>query len=63
MAASKAKVEVIVPEDIELLVVFWGLQLCVPMGIIKLIIESDCLLMVRDLQASAKSSSSLGILL
>lgn len=52
MAASKDEVEVVAPEDIELLAVFRGLQLCALMGIKKRIIESECLLMVREIQAT-----------
>lgn len=63
MATSKAEVEVFAPEDIELLAVFRALQLCISVGIKKLVIESDCLLMIRDLQVSTESSTSLRVFL
>lgn len=42
-AASIAELGVKEPEDLELLAILKGLQLCLRMGIKKIIIESDCL--------------------
>lgn len=46
MAASKVENAVNDPKAIELLAILRGLQLCANMGIQKLIIKSDCLLVV-----------------
>lgn len=51
ISASKTENEVNDPIEIELLAIFRGLQLCVPLSLHKLILESDSLLMVRELQA------------
>lgn len=53
MAASKVENEVANPKDIELLTIFKGLQLCADMGIQKLIIDSDCLLVIQEFQNAA----------
>lgn len=60
LAASKIKNEVHELEDIELLAIFRGLQICANMGIQKLIIESDSLLIVNEVKANGASSSMLG---
>lgn len=39
---------------------FQGLQLCADLRFSKLILESDCMLMVNELQVEAKSFSSVG---
>ncbi|CAI9760756.1 unnamed protein product [Fraxinus pennsylvanica] len=49
MTASKRDWEVADPEMIEFLAVLRGLQLIMPMGISHLVIESDCLLVVSQL--------------
>ncbi|CAI9760755.1 unnamed protein product [Fraxinus pennsylvanica] len=49
MAASKREREVADPEIVEFLAVLRGLQLIMPMGIYHLVIESDCLLVVSQL--------------
>lgn len=63
MVVSKVKNEVIDLENIEVLAIFRGIRLCANMGIHKLIIESDYMLMIKELQNAAKSSSKLGNLL
>ncbi|CAI9786406.1 unnamed protein product [Fraxinus pennsylvanica] len=45
---------------IEALAILRGLQLCIPLGIRKLVIESDCLLLVQELQASSNSLANAG---
>lgn len=50
LAASKGEEEVSNPTTVEILAIFCGLQLCANMGIGKLIIGSDCLMMVYELQ-------------
>lgn len=47
------------PQDIELLAIFKGLQICSRMRIKKIKVESDCLLMVRECQVRGESSSIL----
>lgn len=36
--------------EVELLAIFWGLQFCAPLGIPKLIVEIDCLIVVQALE-------------
>ncbi|XP_035545961.1 uncharacterized protein LOC118348444 [Juglans regia] len=50
MAASKVENVVEEAEAIELTTIFRGLQLCMSMGISKLLVESDCLLVVEALK-------------
>lgn len=52
MVVSKVEIKVADPESIEQLALFKGLQLCVNMGILNITLQSDCLLMVRELQAA-----------
>lgn len=63
MFASKKEHEVKDPTKIELLAIFWGLQLCSPLGLHELIIESDSLLMVKELQNAKDTLSLLGNLI
>lgn len=63
MAGSKVEIEVADPGSFELLAIFRGMQLCVNMSISDIILESDCLLMVRELQDAKDSFSMLGKLL
>lgn len=63
MAASKVENEVDDPEAIELLAMLRGLKLCANMAIHKLIVESDCLLIMGALQEEAASTAMLDALL
>ncbi|XP_040987646.1 uncharacterized protein LOC121235362 [Juglans microcarpa x Juglans regia] len=60
MTTTISEIEVNEPATIELLAVLRGLQLCIPLGIPKLIIESDYLLMVQELQAAYDTFSANG---
>ncbi|KAF5478189.1 hypothetical protein F2P56_004771 [Juglans regia] len=60
LAASKIEYEVNELEDIELLAMFGGIQICANMGIRRLILESARLLMVNEVNASEASFSLLG---
>ncbi|KAF5462687.1 hypothetical protein F2P56_018674 [Juglans regia] len=62
MAALKAESEVEEPEAVELIVVLRGLQLCVSMGISRIQVESDCLLVVEALEHNNMAGSLLGLL-
>ncbi|KAF5463849.1 hypothetical protein F2P56_013977 [Juglans regia] len=48
------------PMEIELLAIFKGLQICIPMGIDELIIESDSLLIVNELIEACEPTSAWG---
>lgn len=50
MAASKVEHEVKNSKDIELLAIFRGMHICARIGIHKIIVESDNLLMVNQLR-------------
>ncbi|KAF5464524.1 hypothetical protein F2P56_014597 [Juglans regia] len=63
MVASKLEDEVEDVATIELLTLLRGLQLCIPLGLQKLSIESDCLLMVQELQVDQDSYSANGNLI
>lgn len=63
MASSLLENEVYNPEAIETLVIFRGLQLCAHQGIPKIIVESDCLLVIKELQKIEDSFSALGNLI
>ncbi|XP_042988759.1 uncharacterized protein LOC122316293 [Carya illinoinensis] len=63
MAVTFLEREVDEPATIELLAVLRGLQLCFPLEIPKLAIESDCLLLVWALQTEYETFSSNGNLL
>lgn len=52
MLASVAESIVASPEAIEALAVLKSLQICTHLGIPNLIIESDCLLLVEELNSS-----------
>ena len=62
MAASKAESEVEELEAVELIAVLRGLQLCVSMGISRIQVESDCLLVVEALEHNNMAGSLLGLL-
>lgn len=49
--------EVTEPESIELVAMLGGLQVCINWGFINIIIESDCLLIIQDLQNEEDSLS------
>ncbi|KAF5443558.1 hypothetical protein F2P56_036105, partial [Juglans regia] len=57
MATFVAESAVLEPSTIELLAVFRGLQMCLPLGVPKLIVESDCLVIVQELKAVQESFS------
>lgn len=59
IAASKVENDVNDPETIEVLATFRGLQICANMDIYNTILESDCLLMVKELQDAIYSHSSI----
>ncbi|XP_041020432.1 uncharacterized protein LOC121262066 [Juglans microcarpa x Juglans regia] len=60
MAASKNELEVDEAVTIEFIVVLRGLQPCLPLGIPNLIIESDCLNVVQELQSTKDLYASAG---
>lgn len=60
LATTKVEQAINAHEDIELLAEFRWLHICSSMGIRKIIIESDCLLMVREIQDAGRSTSMLG---
>ncbi|KAF5444777.1 hypothetical protein F2P56_033882 [Juglans regia] len=60
LTASKKEKEVNDPAEVELLAMLRGLQLCPPLGIEELIMESDSLLMVTQVQAVEEYWSLLG---
>ncbi|XP_040999440.1 uncharacterized protein LOC121245502 [Juglans microcarpa x Juglans regia] len=51
------------PTIIELFAIFKGLQLCLPLAIPKLIVESNCWLVVQELQDAQESSLADGNLI
>ncbi|KAG2717700.1 hypothetical protein I3760_03G188300 [Carya illinoinensis] len=63
LAASKKESMVNDPAEVELLAMLRGLQLVLPLGIEELIIESDSLVMVTQLQQEDESWSVLGNLI
>ncbi|KAF5475196.1 hypothetical protein F2P56_007026 [Juglans regia] len=63
MTVSKSEHEVIEAESVELLAMFRGLQFSSQLGINKIILEIDNLLLVETLQASEESLSMLGNLI
>ncbi|XP_042958214.1 uncharacterized protein LOC122293826 [Carya illinoinensis] len=60
LAASTAERAVEDPEQIELLALLRGLQFCAGMGINKIEVESDCLLVIEALQQDSMSNSTFG---
>lgn len=60
MAATKREDDVDEVATIEALAILRGQQLCMPLGICKLVIESDSLLLVQELQASSDSLANAG---
>ncbi|KAF5463138.1 hypothetical protein F2P56_019077 [Juglans regia] len=60
MVASKHEEDVDGAETIESIAVLRGLQLCLPLGIPKLILECDCMNVVRELQSTEASMASAG---
>lgn len=60
LAASVSEKEVQDPETIELLAILRGLQIGSRMGFRKIIVEGDCLLMIRACQSDQASTSMLG---
>ncbi|KAF5471637.1 hypothetical protein F2P56_008414 [Juglans regia] len=63
MAATKKEDFVDEPATIELLAVLRGLQFFLSLGIPNLVVESDCLVVVQELQDSQESLSSNGNLI
>lgn len=63
MAVSKVEQDVSNPDDIELLAIFGGLQFFAVKGIHNLIIESDNLLLIKELHGTGPSYSMLGSLI
>ncbi|KAF5481238.1 hypothetical protein F2P56_001906 [Juglans regia] len=57
-AASKVEFHIEEPDIIELVVVVRGLQLCLQFGITKVQVESDCKLLIDDLQYESFQSAS-----
>ncbi|CAI9765177.1 unnamed protein product [Fraxinus pennsylvanica] len=62
MAMSKIEISVEESEEIELLAIFRGMQLCVNLGIQNILIESDSKLVIEALQTDSMLNSSLGVL-
>ncbi|KAF5470679.1 hypothetical protein F2P56_011176 [Juglans regia] len=62
-AATKAEDAVDAPVTIELIAVLRGLQLCQPLGIPNLVVETDCLSLVQELQGTQESFSPNGNLI
>ncbi|KAF5468867.1 hypothetical protein F2P56_012979 [Juglans regia] len=60
--ASKIEIEVKEPKAVELKAIFRDLQLCVSMGISRIQVESDCLLVVEALEQNTMDGSLLGLL-
>ncbi|CAI9763030.1 unnamed protein product [Fraxinus pennsylvanica] len=63
MAATKREDDVDEAATIEALAILRGLQLCIPFGIPKIVIEIDCLLLVQELQASPASLATAGYII
>lgn len=59
--ASMGMQEVNEPEEVELMSIFRGLQFCAMLGITIIILESDCLLMVKKCNVDDPGNSRLGI--
>ncbi|XP_042965942.1 uncharacterized protein LOC122299620 [Carya illinoinensis] len=58
LAASKMECYIEEPETIELVAILRGLQLCIQSGISKLVVESDCKLLVEILQQEPQQDAS-----
>ncbi|XP_042944784.1 uncharacterized protein LOC122278665 [Carya illinoinensis] len=56
-AASKPEDAIADPMEIELIAILRGIQLCIPLGIVELQIESDALLVIEELKKDGKSST------
>ncbi|XP_041009377.1 uncharacterized protein LOC121253432 [Juglans microcarpa x Juglans regia] len=56
-SASKKENDINDPIEIELLAILRGLQFCIPLGISHLVIESDSILMVNEVQSDSLSRS------
>ncbi|KAF5465179.1 hypothetical protein F2P56_015208 [Juglans regia] len=63
LSTSGREIVVQDPIEVELLVILRGLQLCIPMGISKLIVESDSLLSVQAIQNMKEPMSMQGNLI
>ncbi|XP_042954614.1 uncharacterized protein LOC122291030 [Carya illinoinensis] len=63
LAACKKEPEFSDPMEVELLAILRGLQLCIPLGIGELIVETDSMLSVRALTAEGESMSPHGNLI
>lgn len=63
MATNIAEQNVTNPESIEVLAIFKSLQLCLHQGIPRLIIESDCLLLMEEIQSQDSPNSILNNIL
>lgn len=60
LAASILEANVANAKSIEAIVILRGLQICMHQGIFKLIIKSDCLVVVEELSSGIDSNSELG---
>ncbi|XP_040987683.1 uncharacterized protein LOC121235401 [Juglans microcarpa x Juglans regia] len=56
MAVSKVETVFLEPEQVEAVALLRGLQLCMSLGIPKLIIKSDCLFLVEEVNRSSESN-------
>ncbi|XP_042958008.1 uncharacterized protein LOC122293496 [Carya illinoinensis] len=56
-AASKLEDALADPMEIELIAILRGIQLCIPLGIAELQIESDALLVIEELKKDGRSST------
>ncbi|CAI9780907.1 unnamed protein product [Fraxinus pennsylvanica] len=63
MTATKREDDVDEAATIEALALLQGLQLCIPFDIPKIVIETDCLLLVQELQASPDSLATAGYII
>lgn len=54
MATSLTKRTLFQPEMIEYLAILRGIQQCIPLGILNLVVESDCLSVVQQIQGLTK---------
>ncbi|XP_035551721.1 uncharacterized protein LOC118349890 [Juglans regia] len=59
MACSRVESVSLEPEQVEAVALLRGLQLCMSLGIPKLIIESDCLFLVEEVNRSSESNAAI----
>ncbi|XP_042985441.1 uncharacterized protein LOC122314103 [Carya illinoinensis] len=63
VACSKLEKEMISSEFIEATAMLRGLHFCAQWGVSKLILESDCLVLVNDLLSESENFTELGVLM